>query len=447
MNARAIATIALAAGALGTASCGGHSSPPPPPPVEVAMGTIERRTMATYESLDGQVDPFLSANLAPQQSGTLVAIYANEGDRVRKGETLAKIDDSILRANLTQQQGATVQSVAKLAQSKIQLPITNVSYSAALVQAERNLEQAKKTQTADAANVANTKLTFEADASLMKQGYVAESVYEMARAAYVAAQQTLASDTDKLAQDQAAVREAKQNLDNTPLQQQVIAENRGAVTQAEGSVAQYQTAVSQTTIVAPFDGVVTARTLDPGSFASPTESIFSISQLDPIYVDFNVHDTDLSYVSPGAIVSFSTSANPSRRYDGRVASVDSVPQTGTLLYRARIIEKNPDFSLRGGLQVTVRVTKDVHPNVLTVPRAAVVQDGSSGTIYTVRADGDHDVAKETKVKLGLQTGDYVEVSGSGIAAGTRIVSDQTDNLHDGLAVATPGPSPSPSGSP
>jgi hypothetical protein len=54
-------------------------------------------------------------------------------------------------------------------------------------------------------------------------------------------------------------------------------------------------------------------------------------------VDFNVKDADLAFVSPGTLVSFSTSANPARRYTGRVASIDSVPTTGTLLYRARII--------------------------------------------------------------------------------------------------------------
>ncbi|MBD5654131.1 MAG: biotin/lipoyl-binding protein, partial [Candidatus Eremiobacteraeota bacterium] len=260
-----------------SSSCAQHTSAAPPPPIAVQTTTIQRRTIAVYEALDGQVDPYLQANLAPQQSGTLVEIYANEGDRVHKGQVLAKIDDSLLRANLTQQRGANVQSVAKLAQSKIQLPITREASSAALVQARRTLEQAKKTQVADAANVTNTKLTFEADRVLLHQGYVAESVYQQARATYVAAEQTLASDNDKIAQNEASVSEARQNLSNTPLQQQVIAENRGAVEQSSGSVSQYQTAVDQTTIVSPFDGVVTARNLDPGSYASPSQAIYSIS--------------------------------------------------------------------------------------------------------------------------------------------------------------------------
>jgi RND family efflux transporter MFP subunit len=398
--------------------------------------------MESYESLDGQVDPYLQASLAPQQSGTLVAIYANEGDRVYKGETLAKIDDSILQATLQQQVGANTQNVAKLAQSKIQLPITTVSSSSALVQAQKTLTQQQKTQLADAANVRNTKLTFDADGQLLRQGFVAQNIYEQARAAYVAAQQTLASDSDKIAQDVAAVAEAKQNLANTPLQQQVIAQNQGAVVQSAGSVQQYKAAVAQTTIVAPFDGVVTARTIDPGSFASPTQAIYSLSQIDPIYVDFNVKDTDLAHVSKGTIVSFTTSAHPERSYVGRVASINAVPTTGTLLYRARIIESNPDFSLRGGLQVTVKVTTAIHRDVLTVPRAAVIQQGSTGTIYEVDTSSGSPVAKRSNVELGLQTSDYVEISGRGLSAGMPIVLSQTDNLHDGAALSIPSPAPS-----
>jgi HlyD family secretion protein len=437
-QARLLGTVLLTL----ASACSSQKAQPAPPPITVQTATIERKTMTSSESLDGQVDPYLQASLAPQQSGTLVAVYANEGDRVRKGETLAKIDDSLLQATLQQQVGTNVQNVAKLAQSKIQLPITNVASNSALVQAERTLVQAKKTQLADAANVRNTKLTFDADGQLLRQGFVAQSVYEQARATYVLAQQTLASDADKIAQDEAAVAEAKQNLANTPLQEQVIAENRGAVVQSAGGVKQYQAAVAQTTISAPFDGVVTARSIDPGSFASPTQAIFAISQIDPIYVDFNVKDTDLAYVSKGTAVSFSTSANPGRSYAGRVASINAVPTTGTLLYRARIVEPNPDFSLRGGLQVTVRVTKAVHRDTLTVPRAAVIQEGATGTIYTVDTSSGRAVAKQTRVQLGLQTSEDVEISGSGLRAGMPVVLSQTDNLHDGAALSVPSASPS-----
>jgi RND family efflux transporter MFP subunit len=401
-----------------------------PPPIAVDVATVTRKTIAVSAVLDGQVDPYLQASLAPQQSGTLTAVYANEGDHVRKDAVLAKIDDSVLRANLTQQQGASEQAVAKLAQSRIQLPITDVTSRATLDEAQHALAQARKQQIADAANVTNAKVTFDADRTLLTQGYVSTTTFEQANATYVAAQQTL--------------RQARQSLANTPLQRQVIVENRGAVLQSAGSVAQYRTAIGQTTLNAPFDGVVTLRSLDPGAFASPSQAIFVISQIDPIYVDFNLKDTDLAYVHPGTAVTFSTSANPGRQYIGRVASVNAQPTTGTLLYRARVVERNPDFSLRGGLQVDVRVVKAVERDTLTVPRAAISQNGSTGTIFAIErqpvgvgAAGTQTVAHEMTVRLGPQTDDDVAISGTGVHAGLSVVLGQVDNLHDGAILRLP----------
>jgi HlyD family secretion protein len=433
--------------ALAAAGCGANAQQAPhgAPPVIVRTTTVERRTLATYESLDGVVDPYLQSSLAPQQSGTLVQIFANEGDRVTKGEVLAKIDDSTLQTNLQQQQGNQVQAVAKLVQSQIQLPITSTTAQSALIEAEQTLAQARKQVVSDRANVANTAATFNADRQLLQPGYVSITTFQQARAAYVAALQTLRADEDKVVQDQAAVAQARSALANVPLQQRVIEENRGAVTQAQGSVAQYRTAIGQTELTAPFDGVVTNRALDPGGFASPNQAIYQISQIDPVYVDFNVKDTDLAYVHPGTQVSFTASSQPGRRYAGTVFSVNAVPAPGTLLYRARIVKANPDFSLRGGVLVSVRITTQLHPDVLSVPRQAIVIQGNRGTIYAVQqapATGTPGpapaasaapalVARAIPVAVGLATNDYIEVRAPGLQAGETIVAAQPDTIRNG----------------
>lgn len=444
------ALVALLAGAAsGLPACApSRANATAPAPIAVDVAIVTRKTLTAREVLDGQIDPYLQAAVAPQQSGTLVAVYAAEGDRVRKGEVLAKIDDTVLRANLTQQQGAAAQSAAKLAQAQIQLPITDVSAKSAFEQAQRTLELARKQRIADAANVGNAKLTFESDQTLLQQGYVSQTTFAAANAAYVAAQQTLASDEDKLAQAEAEVRQARQSLAGTPLQRQVIAENRGALQQADGRIEQYRAAIGQTILIAPFDGVVTARNLDPGAFAGPNQAIFTIAQLDPVYVDFNLKDADLASVAIGTRVTFSTSAEPDRLYTGTVASVNAQPISGTLLYRARIVEPNPRGVLRGGLQVGVQIVKNVSADVLTVPRGALSQNGSGGTIYAIVSgpaanpgEPAQHVAKELTVHLGLQTETDIAISGPGIQAGLPVVLGQVDNLHDGAPVSFASPAP------
>ena len=427
------------------ATLAGCAKPPPPAtpaPVTVQTTHLVRRAMATFENLDGQVTPFLQSSLSTQQSGTITHEYANEGDRVRAGEVLAKIDDSPLRAELTQQQGNAVQAQAKLDQSNIQLPITSQQYFSALAQDKEALAQATQQQLTDRAALRNAQLVYAGNAQLLKQGYVAQTSYEQTRANYVSAQQTLRQDVEKVSQAKAALAAAERNLLNTPLQRQVIAQNRGSVTTANGQVESTQTSISQTTLTAPFDGVVTSRLLDPGAYASPSQPLFQISQVDPVYVDFNAKDDDLQYVAPGTLVSFGTNALPGRRYQAHVVSLNVIPATGTLLYRGRLVLHNPDQSLRGGMLVTVRVTKASHPNALVAPRSAVTQNGAQGVLFRVELLGDDAAGKhrlaaaKTAAELGLQNDAYVEVKGPNLRAGTEIITAPPTTINDKTLIRT-----------
>ena len=417
-----------------------------PPPVAVQTTRAHRQTIANYENLDGAVVPFLQSSVSTQQSGTIVRVYASEGDRVRAGETLAKIDDSPLQAQLVQQRGNTAQAQAKLGQSTTQLPITNQQYASALEQAQQTLAQARQQQQTDRAALASARLVYDSNRQLVDQGYVAQTSYQAAQATYVASRQTLAIDTEKISQASAALAQARRNLLNTPLQRQVIAENRGAVTTAAGAVQLTQTQIGQTTLAAPFDGIVTQRLLDPGAYAGPNAPLFQISQVDPVYVTFNAKDADLAFLAPGTLVSFSASAHPGRRYDAHVVSVNAVPTSGTLLYRARLVLHNPDESLRGGMLVTVRVTKALHRDALVVPRSAVLQNGNASNVFLIAAalpppggspapqpsgsPAPRLQAVRAAVTVGLQSDSYVEISSPKIHPGTVVVASRPDTLAD-----------------
>ena len=423
---------------LALAACGASAQQSKaPPPLSVTTTHVRRETIATFETLDGQVDPYLQSNVATEQGGTIVKIYANEGDRVSEGQALAKIDDAPLQATLEQQQGARGAAGAKLSEARTQLPITTTLYGSALTQAQQALTQAQYQQIADRAGVVNTKATYVGDAQLVREGYVAQTSFEQAKAAYVAALQLLAADRAKIAQANAAVVEAKRNLSNSQLQTQVVQENQGDVAQAEGSVHLTQTQIGETTLTAPFSGVVTSRLLDPGAYASSNQAIYQLSQIDPTYVDFNLKDSDLAFVREGTVVSFRTPAHPDRTYTGSVASINAVPTAGTLLYRARIVMRNPDYSLRGGMLVTVRITKAERRNALVVPRNAITQNDGKGEIFAVAGDDAAPAlrAKRLTVSTGLQTDTSVEILSPAVREGMTIVATRPDQLQDKMPIA------------
>lgn len=438
MTPRGVVAVSFMLGASLFVGCAGKPQHAAPPPLAVDAQQATRQDIATYIQLDGQITPLQQSNLSLSQSGTLAAVYVTEGNRVSKGQLLAKIDDSTLRAQLAQ-------AKATLAGSTLSGPVTVQQNSTALIAAQQNLANAKNNVTSAQAAYDNAKVVFDGDQSLYKQGYVAQTALEQARSQYVAAQQTLNNNKELLRAAQSALKAAQTNLTNNDVQKTQVAANQAQVRQLE-------TAIEQTSLIAPYGGVVTARLLDPGAFAGPNQNILQISQIDTVYVNANVPDDQLSYVRKGTDVSFTTSSLPGVTYRGRVFDVNAVPSQGTLSYRARIVESNPGDRLRGGMLVTVAVRQAYHPNALVVPRTAVFQSDSGASVFTI-VDGKPGpdgkptkIAKQVPVTVGLQTDVLSEVRGASFGPGTLVVTTRPDALADGSTVAvTQTVEPSPSG--
>ena len=304
--------------------------------------------------------------------------------------------------------------------SSLSSPVTVQQNETALTTAKNNVVSAK-------AAYDNAKIVYEGDQSLYKQGYVAQTALEQARAQYVSAEQGLVTA-------QSALKAAQENLTNNAVQKTQVQANAAQVKQLE-------TAIQQTSLIAPYDGVITTRYLDPGAFAGPNQNILQISQVDTVYVNVNVPDDQLAFVRKGTEVAFTTSSLPGVTYKGRVFDVNAVPTAGTLSYRARIVESNPGDRLRGGMLVTVSVRSAYHPNAIVVPRTAIFQTEAGSSVFTVTdgkpgPDGKPTkVAKQVPVTLGLQTDVLSEVRNVSFGPGTLVVTTRPDALADGSAVA------------
>ncbi len=445
-----------------SAPAGGAASGPPPLTVDV--GTAVRQSIATYLSLDGQVAPLQESTLASQQSGVVEAVNVNEGNRVQAGEVVAKIDDSTLRAQLAQAQAQVLQAQAALTSSGMQQPITNQQVNGNVTTAQQSLAQAQNSLQSANAALANAKLVYDSNNALYKQGYVAQTVLEQSRSAYVAALQQVASAKNTVIQQQAALRIAQRNLGQSGIQVQDTAAKQGALEAAHANVQLLQTEIAQTSVVSPFNGVVTARLLDPGSYASPNAPIVRVSQIDDVYVNVNVPDEALPYVKKGTTVSFTTTSLTNRTFTGRIFDVNAVPTQGTLSYRARIKEPNPDFQLRGGMLVALSVQKESHPNTIVVPKSAVFKTDQGANVFTVEplppppaaAGGAPSggaaapagkpgqaappmptfaKAHAVPVEVGLETDTLVEVRSPAIRPGTSVIITRPDALQDGSTVA------------
>ncbi len=418
-----IAIIALGPG------CGKKMATDEAAPLTVTTTAARRGDISERLTLTGVVAPRAQANLSSVITGEVLAVAVNVGDRVRSGQVLVRIDDSTLRAQLQQNQGSLRAASARLAQ------IQSGDVGAA-ASATANLDSARVTYNTALANVRRNK-------QLFAQGYVSQvAVDDADQAAAVAAAQLRSAEV--------AAQNANLGGQTTSAAQSEIRSQQAAVDEAQGALQLIQAQIAQALVTAPFDGVVTQRSVDPGTLAVPGTPLVQVSDLDPAYVNIGIPEENLPYIHPGTAVDLTVESLPGRTWHGAVSAVNSATTQGTLSYLARVILPNHDLALKAGMVATVSFVKAQHSGVVTVPRGALVQGENGSAVYVLtkapecKCDGK---AKLISVVTGLETDTEVEVSGTGIGPGVPIIVQRPDTLKDGTPVTVVSggnPSPSPS---
>jgi multidrug efflux pump subunit AcrA (membrane-fusion protein) len=392
-------------------ACGGSKGPGGPQALNVDVAPAKLQDISTNLSLDGQVAPLEQSTLAFQQSAPIIEITVNIGDVAKKGVLLARIDPSTLSAQLSQAQAQAAQQHASAQGAVVGYPVQTQANLA-------TLETAK-------ASLANAKLVYDQNKQLFKQGYVSETTLEQSQATYVQAQQTYNN----------AVVGMRNNVVSA---ENVKAQIAGA-NAASANATVLATQVSQTSIYAPYDGVISQRLLDPGAFASPSQPVLTISRIDKIWLNVNVPDEDLQYVRAGVPFTYTTTSLPGKVFKGVIQTVNAVPTSGTLSYLARMQADNPGEVLRGGMLITATIPKQSAKNAVVVPRSAIASTENGDIVYAV-VDGK---AVATPVKVGVQTDTLSQVTSPKITPGTVVITTRPDALKDGSPVQVSGATPQP----
>ena len=417
---RAAIAVAAAVG-IGLTGCGKQQAGPKgPPALNVDTAIAMRRDIATYLNLDGQIAPLQDATLSVQQNGPLTGVYVNEGQHVSAGQILAKVDDSTMRAQLTQDQALISQAAARAQSSALSVPMVQQQMSA-------GVQTARNTLSSDKAALANAQLVYNQNTQLFKQGYVSQTALEQSRSNYVAAQQ-------RVGIDQQQVQTAMSNTQQTGVSSANASADRAAIASAQAQANTLETQIGQTALYAPFSGVITQRLMDPGAMAGPGSPVLRLSQIDTVYININIPDEDLAYIHAGTPVSFTTTSLAGKSFNGTISDVNAVPTQGTLSYRARVRQPNPGGMLRGGMLVSVTIQKERHPNTIVVPRSAVGQNDKGSSVFVVKENK----AVEVPVTVGIQTDTLSEIHGAQIRPGVSVITTRPDALQNGSVVAVNG---------
>jgi RND family efflux transporter MFP subunit len=234
--------------------------------------------------------------------------------------------------------------------------------------------------------------------------------------------QSARGDQVSLAQAQAAVSQAQAALEKLRAgpDDKTIAIAKAQVDASQVAVDLAQYALSRSTLVAPFDGMVTALNLTVGESAPVDRPALTLVDDSGFYVDIGIDELDIARIAPGQKVSFVFDALPGQVITGRVDRVASasVALAGVVTYPVHIL-LDPNPALRAGLSTTATITVDQITNTLRVRNRFVKLDRKTGQAsVTVRtADGQF---KDVNVVLGLRNETWSEVK-AGLAEGDTVV--------------------------
>jgi membrane fusion protein (multidrug efflux system) len=171
--------------------------------------------------------------------------------------------------------------------------------------------------------------------------------------------------------------------------------------------------------------------VDPGDYLRNGDHLLTITDADPIEVEFSVPEEHLARVTVGLAVAVHVPSYPDDRFDGTITYLapEISPETHSIHLKARI--PNSEGHLRPGQFATVRTILAVHEAATLVPEEAIVSEGAATCVYVV--EGGRAVRRQ--VDLGVRQRDQVEVT-SGLGGGETVVVSGQIRLRDGMAVQT-----------
>lgn len=377
--------------------------------VPVVVATATQKTIPIQLSATGTVEAYSTVSVKSQVGGQLIGVYFQQGQNVKKGDLLFKIDSRPLQAALMQANAAKAKDLALVKQAQ-----------ANVLKAIADVNQAKANVVKDKAQATNADVQAQRYTRLLKQGAISKEQAQQYQTTAEAQQATVKADQGGVANAQAAVAAAQADVQNA----------EAAVASDEAAIDNAKVQLSYSSIYAPIAGRTGSLKLTQGNLvkanaANADDSLITISQIRPIYVNFSIPQRLLpdikKYSANGKLeVDALPPKDAGHSVRGELTFVDSGvnTQTGTIQLKGTFA--NADERLFPGQFVNVVLKLSEEPNAITVPSQAV-QSGQQGQfVYVVKPDktaemrpitvGDT-VKNETVIKQGLKSGEQVVTDG------------------------------------
>lgn len=233
-----------------------------------------------------------------------------------------------------------------------------------------------------------------------------------------------------LAQRKSSYTRIKEVVDQGAGAPQDLDDAAAAMKVAEADIALVRARFEKTRITAPFQGVIGARQISPGTFLRPGVPIAELAQLHTLRVFFSVPERYLSKLQKGSEVTVSTTAYPGYTLNGHIDVVEPVLDFQTRSARVMARLENPEGKFRPGMSANVSAVLGQRENALTVPNEAIFVSGADSYVFVVKEDNS--VVRQA-LTLGTRMANAVEVV-SGLSPQSTVVTAGHQKLYDGAKV-------------
>ena len=346
--------------------------------IVVNVVKAEHITMLDERVYSGTTQAWSSFDIDPEISAKLVSLKFDIGDKIKKGDLIAQLDDSNYDQSVRQAEAELAVAKAKDVEVKALLKLRTSQYD-------------------------RLKLLHERNATSDSEFENAESAMKVQEAALVQSEANIQNCEARLAA-------AKVKLDDT----KIFAEwNTGSDIRHVGD-----------------------RYVDEGTLVSPGKPILKIIEIDRIKARIPIIERDFRFLQVGQKAEVTTDAYPGAVFEGTVEMISNELAESTRTVVAILSIPNKDFRLRPGMFVRVRIVLSEHKNALTIPPNAILSRNERRGVFTVNeADS---TATFVPVITGLEDRKRVEIISPQFEKGCKIVTVGNHKLENGKQIEISG---------
>lgn len=383
MTRRRIALLAAGVVAIGVgAGVAWKISRKAPESVEVRAHELRQTIVSS-----GQVMPPAEIRLESLTASTVVSVLKREGDEVKAGELLIRLDDSDVEATIAQAEAAVAQARA----GKSTIKITT------LPQATETLRQIR-------ADLGQARADLDRQSTLFERGVTTAVALETSQKAV-----RIYESQEKAAELQvkAASAGGSSNLSAS-----------AGIAVAEAQLAATKVAKERTRIAAPMDGVITARFVEVGESVRPGSPLLALTARGRTRIVLEPDERNLALLTKGQRAVVSAEAYPSQSFEATLSYIAPAVNGDRGTIEVRLDVPEPPSYLRPNMTVSVELQVQTREDAISLPLAAVQDLGSARPWVGVL--GEHGKVQRRDIRVGLRGDENVEIA-SGLKTGERVV--------------------------